>query len=143
MDAADGSFNSPAEGATASVAISALAAGDHQLYVRGRDAAGNWGSLNSTTLTIGAGANLSLAAQPVSFGNVNISGEDQLLAASAPPWRASDGRGSGDGWHVTLQSTDLAAAAGTIPVVNLKVQVNPSGITTVSGNTPPVSFLGR
>ncbi len=141
MGAADGSFNSPAEGATASVSTSGLAAGDHQLYVRGRDAAGNWGSASSTTLTVGPGLTLSLSAQPVSFGRVHINGADQLLAASVLPWRASDGRASSDGWHVTLQSTDFATAAGTISVGNLKVQVNPSSIATVSGNTPPVSVV--
>lgn len=141
LAAADGSFNSPAEGVIASVATSGLAAGDHQLHVRGRDAAGNWGSVSATTLTIGAAASLSLSAQPVSFGNVNISGGDQLLAASAPPWRASDGRGSGDGWHVTLQSTDFSSALGTIPVGNLKVRVLQSSITTVSGNTAPSSIV--
>ena len=141
MSASDGSFNSPAEGATATVSTSGLASGDHQLHVRGRDAAGNWGSASATTLTVGPGLSLSLSAQPASFGNVHINGGDQLLGASVLPWRASDGRGSGDGWHVTLQSTDFATAAGTIPVGNLKVQVNPSRIATVSGNTPPVSVV--
>ena len=101
---------------------------------------GNWGSVSSTVLTIAGGANLSLSAQPVSFGSVNINGSDQLLMVASAPWRASDGRGSGDGWHVTVQSTDIVAALATIPAANLKVQVQQSGITTVSGNSLPVSL---
>ena len=141
MAAADGAFNSPAESLSASVGTSGLSAGSHQLYVRGRDAAGNWGSLSSMTLTVGAAATLSLSAQPVSFGNVNIIGADQSIMASPSPWRASDGRASGDGWHATLQSTAFVATGGTIPVGQLKVQVRQSSITTVSGNAPPVSAV--
>ena len=141
MAAADGAFNSPAESVSANVGTSGLSDGSHQLYVRGRDAAGNWGGLISTTLVVGAGASLSLSAQPVSFGNVSIVGADQSITASPSPWRASDGRGSGVGWHVTLQSTDFVAPGGTIPVGQLKVQVPQSSITTVSGNGPPVSVV--
>lgn len=141
MAAADGAFNSPAETVSANLNVSGLSDGSHQLYVRGRDAAGNWGSLGSTALVVGASASLSLSAQPVSFGNVNIIGADQSITASPPPWRASDGRASGDGWHVTLQSTDFIATAGTIPAGQLKLQVQQSSITTVSGNAPPVSLV--
>lgn len=141
MAAADGAFNSPAESVSANADTSGLSAGSHQLYVRGRDAAGNWGSLSSMMLTVGAAATLSLSAQTVSFGNVNIVGADQSIMASPSPWRASDGRASGSGWHVTLESTDLIATAGTIPVGQLKVQVKQSSITTVSGNAPPVSVV--
>jgi len=140
MTATDGAFNSPTEGVTVLLSTAGLATGDHQVYVRGRDAVGNWGSVSSTVLTIAGGANLSLSAQPVSFGSVNINGSDQLLMVASAPWRASDGRGSGDGWHVTVQSTDIVAALATIPAANLKVQVQQSGITTVSGNSLPVSL---
>ncbi|MBI5290157.1 MAG: hypothetical protein HY873_14385 [Chloroflexi bacterium] len=140
MSAADGAFNLPTEAVTVLLSTAGLAAGDHQVFIRGRDGAGNWGSASSTEQTIGGGANLSLSAQPVSFGSVNINGSDQLLMVASPPWRASDGRASGDGWHVTVQSTDVIAALGTIPAGNLKVQVKQSGITTISGNAPPVSL---
>jgi hypothetical protein len=89
---------------------------------------------------VGPSLTLSLSTQPVSFGRVHINGADQLLTASVLPWRASDGRASGDGWHVTLQSTDFATAAGDLNR-NLKVRVNPSSIATVSGSTPPVSVV--
>jgi hypothetical protein len=53
--ASDGSFNSSTEGVYALIplsAIQALSTGTHNVYVHGRDAAGNWGALGSTVLTI-------------------------------------------------------------------------------------------
>ena len=52
MSAADGSFNATAEGVTATVATGGLAAGRHTIFVRGRDAAGNWGAFSAVFITI-------------------------------------------------------------------------------------------
>lgn len=142
MLAADGSFNSATEAITATVPLTGLPAGNHTLYVRGRDAAGNWGGFSSTVLNVSAAATLSLSARPVPFGAVQITGADQTLSAVSQPWRASDGRPSGDGWHITLQSTDFTATAGTIAAGNLKVRVDGADIVTLSGNAPPVSLVG-
>ncbi|HJW91840.1 MAG TPA: multicopper oxidase domain-containing protein [Anaerolineales bacterium] len=51
----DGAFNSPSELAYAFIPLSqinALSAGSHTIYVRGKDAAGNWGATASTVLVI-------------------------------------------------------------------------------------------
>lgn len=51
MLAADGSFNSTVESVTAVVDTANLAPGRHILFVRGRDADGNWGAFSAAFLT--------------------------------------------------------------------------------------------
>jgi carboxypeptidase T len=50
MSAADGSFNSPVEEVTATLDTSGLSIGQHIIYVRGKDALGNWGVPSATFL---------------------------------------------------------------------------------------------
>ncbi len=53
--ASDGSFDSLSESAYADIPLTTviqLSAGNHTIYVRGKDAAGNWGATSSTTLVI-------------------------------------------------------------------------------------------
>lgn len=52
MLALDGLFDEPAEAITATVDLSSYAPGDHTVYVRARDLAGNWGAAASTTVTL-------------------------------------------------------------------------------------------
>ncbi len=54
MNALDGAFNSASENVTASVNVSSWGAGStHVVYVRGRDAAGNWGTTHRVTVSMG------------------------------------------------------------------------------------------
>ena len=57
MNALDGAFDSPVEVAIATVDISTLPVADYDVYVRGRDAGGNWGLLSSTSVTITSASN--------------------------------------------------------------------------------------
>jgi len=52
LSPADGNFNSSTENVTASLNTSSLSQGRHILYVRGKDAAGNWGAVSALFLTI-------------------------------------------------------------------------------------------
>jgi hypothetical protein len=52
MFAADGVFDSAVEAVTATVATTGLAPGRHTLFVRGRDAAGNWGAFSAAFVTL-------------------------------------------------------------------------------------------
>ena len=52
MTASDGSFNSTIENVTASVNTAGLTTGKHILYVRGKDANGNWGAFSAVFLTV-------------------------------------------------------------------------------------------
>jgi len=153
MAPSDGAFDAAVEGVTASVDMGAQPPGSHTLYVRGRDAAGNWGAAGSVvvSVTTGGGSSvqasitlvagtLSVDAYPVAFPPVLLDGLDQTVDASPAPWRAVDARGTGTGWNVTLTSTDFTAAGGAIAVGNFKVQLLQSRVTTVSGNTPPLTL---
>ena len=46
MSATDASFNSPSEAATATINVTTWTPGNHTLYVRAKDAAGNWGAIS-------------------------------------------------------------------------------------------------
>ncbi len=52
MDAADGSFNDLQEYVTAMLDTAGLAPGRHMVFVRGRDAAGDWGAFSAAFLNI-------------------------------------------------------------------------------------------
>ena len=54
MSAADGSFNSVTETATAGIDTTGLALGDHTLFVRGRNAAGFWGPIQAVSFAVTA-----------------------------------------------------------------------------------------
>ena len=58
MNPSDSAFDSPAEDVTADIDVSVLSAGNHILYVHGKDAADNWGATESVILEVtGAPAN--------------------------------------------------------------------------------------
>jgi len=152
MAPSDGAFDAPVEGVTASVDMSGQPAGSHTLYVHGRDATGNWGAFGSVAVAVTTGGGstvqatimllggmLSVDTYPIAFPAVSLNGLDQTVDASPSAWRAVDARGTGAGWNVTLTSTDFTAAGGSIAVSNFKVQLLQSRVTTVSGDTPPLT----
>jgi carboxypeptidase T len=55
MSAADGSFNATTEGLTATIDTTGLSVGKHLVFVRSRDASGNWGPITASYLVIGTG----------------------------------------------------------------------------------------
>jgi carboxypeptidase T len=55
MTATDGTFNATTEGVTATLDTTGLANGKHLVFLRSRDASGNWGAVTATYLVIGAG----------------------------------------------------------------------------------------
>ncbi|MBA3045379.1 MAG: Ig-like domain-containing protein [Candidatus Thermoplasmatota archaeon] len=52
MSASDGNFNTPTEGVTANINTAGWPAGANTLWVRGRDAANNWGNAVSTSVDV-------------------------------------------------------------------------------------------
>lgn len=52
LSASDGSFNAKTEALSGELSTSGLTQGRHLLYVRARDAAGNWGAVTASYLTI-------------------------------------------------------------------------------------------
>lgn len=78
MSASDSAFDAPTEAAAGTIpaaVLQTLSAGNHAVYVRGQDAAGNWGAYNLITLAVDnagpATSALTLAPNP-SQGNVNV-----------------------------------------------------------------------
>jgi PKD repeat protein len=54
MSASDGSLNAPVEGVEATIDTAGLSEGQHIVFVRGQDAAGNWGAFSAVFLYISA-----------------------------------------------------------------------------------------
>lgn len=155
MSATDGAFNAATEGVSATVSVASYAAGTSiTLWVRGRDAAGNWSLAGSTllsitavpagsvqaTVTIGAGNLSNTSGASIPFGSVALTGADANLPfAPTTPWRAMDARGTGAGWNITVSATDFTSALGGIAVANFKVQLLAAKIVRIAGNTSPTS----
>jgi carboxypeptidase T len=76
MAASDGSFDAKAEAVTAMVDTTGWSTGQHILFVRGQDAAGNWGAFSSIFLTTTGPANQPPTADPQSL----TTAEDTALA---------------------------------------------------------------
>ena len=155
MSAVDGTFNGSTENVTANVPVGALTDGVHTVDVRGTDAAGNigaWGTLvgglNKTPTPAGAvqasvtiqGGSLTNTAQNIPFGSVALTGVNQTVSATPAVWQAKDARGTGDGWNVTLSSSNFTGS-GTIDVINFKMRQLQAAIVTVGGNTAPSSLV--
>ncbi|MBI5566322.1 MAG: multicopper oxidase domain-containing protein [Chloroflexi bacterium] len=71
MTATDGSFNSGSEGIQATINVSGWTPGSHTLYLRAKDAAGNWSLVTSVNLTVSSVADLLYFS---TLGNTNPPG---------------------------------------------------------------------
>ncbi|MFP6640104.1 MAG: M14 family zinc carboxypeptidase [Myxococcota bacterium] len=99
MAAADGSFDSPVEAVNGTVETAVLSVGQHMLFVRGRDADGNWGAFSADFLTVEPSAvapGLSAVARIVLGFVVLVSGLGWFAArpssSGARPGRSRSGR---------------------------------------------------
>lgn len=113
LSASDGSFNSSSEGATATIDVSGLSAGQHILFVQGQDSQGNLGAVSAAFFDPsdlgggGGGGDLIYASSSTSgtAGGVSFADEDILIYDM--------GTGSWtmffDGSDVGLGSTDVTA----------------------------------
>ncbi len=97
------------------------------------------GKMVGKVVVVAGGGTMTVNAQPVTFASVSADFVAQNTFSAPATWRASDTRGTGGGWNVTLSATDLASATFVIPVANMSVQLSQAAIVTVSGNTPPTT----
>jgi hypothetical protein len=95
MTAVDGSFNSKTENVTATVNTGSLAAGRHIVFVRGQDAAGNWGAFSAAFLDVTPCAAL---AAPAGL-TIDRGGGDQVHLA----WDAAAGAAYYEVWYAANQ----------------------------------------
>lgn len=85
---------------------------------------------------------LSASSSPPQLSDVTLNGvSDQIATDSSGAWSATDNRGTGAAWSLTIEGTDFVSEPGTvdtsarsIPVGSLTVQ--PGQITGMSGSDP-------
>ena len=132
MAAADGAFNSPAEVVTATVGP---LAGAHTLYVRGRDAASNWGPVRAV---FSPGESCSYGVSPAgqSFNAAAGSGSFDVSAGSSCGWAATS-----DATWLSITSGGLGTGNGTVRfAVAANSSAAPRSATiTVGGQTHTVT----
>ncbi len=131
MTATDGSFDSPQEAVNATVPVGGLSSGSHTLYVRGQDAAGNWGNWGATVLSIDTAGptTYGLVANPAtSSGSVNValtgSASDAATGGSsiagAEYFLDTPGAtGSGVAMTVSPGAPSIAALTATVPAATV------------------------
>jgi carboxypeptidase T len=156
MTASDGAFSSTSETVTASLATAGLSAGRHILFVRGKDAANNWGAVSAIFLYIsGSGGNTApavtitapangasfAAGTAVTFSGTASDAQDGNLSSSLA-WTSSLAGtiGSGAsfstsalsaGTHtITAAVTDSGGLSGAAPI----------SVTITSGGSVTVTF---
>jgi hypothetical protein len=100
----------------------------------------------TATVTITAGS-LSVDANDVSLSAVVLDGSDKTAtsASGSNSWAAEDARGTGVGWHLTIDATDFTDTGKTINISavdqEFKIQLLDTNIAVVSGNAKPTSSV--
>lgn len=154
MAAVDGSFNSTVEAVTASVNTSGLSTGRHLLFVRGRDAANNWGPFSAVFLDVEvlsvAPASVAVCAPADATWTVNVgyAGSMSMSATGNPAGTTaafSPNPVAGPGSSTLTIGNTVAAAPGNYNIaitgtynsgsqtntVQLNVANQPGGVTTL------------
>jgi hypothetical protein len=99
----------------------------------------------TASVTISGGA-LSETADDVTLSGVTLDGTDQTStsAYTANTWTAVDGRGTGAGWNVTIDSTDFSDG-GTksidISTAGSEFKIQLTNITVTAGSAAPTSSV--
>jgi hypothetical protein len=114
MGASDGSFDSSKEDVTATVNVSEWNYGVHTIWVRGRDASGNWGAALSTSLTINVFKNWlsegqNLISIPLIQDNANLTIVLESIDGSYDAVRYYDAADANDKWqtHATFKPEEF------------------------------------
>ena len=108
MSAVDGAFDGESESATATVDTTGLSAGRHTVFVRGKDADGNWGAPGAVFLFVGNGPPAAPAAPAVTAGTAQLA-----IGWTAPADNGSTITGYAVRYKITQRGGWLLAAAGT------------------------------
>ncbi|MFZ2488838.1 MAG: M14 family zinc carboxypeptidase, partial [Anaerolineae bacterium] len=155
MSASDGSFNTTVEAVTASINTSSLSTGRHLIFVRGRDAAGNWGAFSAAFLNVEvlsvAPASAAICAPANASYTINIGYSGAVtLAASNVPVNATAAFSSNPvngpasstltigntaaavPGNYTVDITGSYAGGSQTETVHLNVANQPGGVTTLT-----------
>lgn len=104
-----------------------------------------FGVLAETATIDITGGSLSVTTAPIALSDVALTGTDTTAssAATANTWTAVDPTGSGDGWNLTIESSDFTAGEHSIDISegdqNFTIQLLQDDVDVVNGNTDPVS----
>lgn len=138
MSAADGSFNSPTEGLTASIDFAARswAAGNHTVYVRARDAAGNWSLSVSTVVNVVQPDNIFAD----SFQSGNTSAWSSTTGANVSVTSGASLNGSpAFGMRVGIAGTAPGYVTNLTPIADPsfhgRFYFNPNGVLPANNNS--------
>lgn len=93
-------------------------------------------------VTVLAG-NLTVMDSNIDLGSFVLDGYSKIVEnGPESPFVAIDARGSGQGWTVSLVSTDFVNGDNrTIPAINFGVKLPANQIVTVDGNQPPQTLV--
>ncbi|MCA9873224.1 MAG: hypothetical protein KC441_06205, partial [Anaerolineales bacterium] len=162
--AADGQLDSLSEVALSDIplaTINLLPAGNHTIYVHGKDAAGNWGATSSTILLIDKTAPTvsGTAAVPnPTAGSASVTltatANDASTAVTAAEWFTGADPGVGNGTAMTVSGTGPWSLAATLNVsswpigsytLNVRARDAAGNWSALSStvlvvSVPPVSF---
>lgn len=148
LSAVDGSFNSAAEAVRGSLDTTGLAAGRHLVYVRGKDAAGNWGAFSAVFLDIGGGgggqppqAAFTSSVNGLAVQFADTSTDDGSISTRA--WNFGDGS-SGSG--ASVSHTYAAAGSYTVQLTvtdNEGLSASTSQLVQLSDDGVPVLAKGQ
>jgi hypothetical protein len=139
IQAADGDFDSSAESLTAAIDVSGFTAGAHTLYVRARDAAGNWSTADSVVLTVKPPD--AIFADSFASGDLTAWNGGAVGSVSAAAAAAMDG--DGFGMQAVLAGntpgyvTDLTPIQE--PAYHARFYFNPNG--TLTGQNQAVTIF--
>ena len=100
-------------------------------------------SAESVSITVTAGT-LSLTTDPMVLPGITLNGLDQTPATTVgdDTWNIADGRATGAGYNVTLDTTDFATPTIETGTGNFKISLQDADITEVGGSpTKPTSSV--
>lgn len=120
LAAADGSFNQPIETVYGAIETTGLANGRHTLFVRGQDAAGNWGPVSATFLYV-----LDPATAPQISGRVRAADSGLPLAATISTNAVFQTTAGADGFYA------MQVISGTYTVTATPLDPNYAPATAV------------
>jgi hypothetical protein len=99
-----------------------------------------------TATVVISGGSLSFSPANITLSGVTLDGTDQTStsAYTANTWTAVDGRGTGAGWNVTIDSTDFSDG-GTksidISTAGSEFKIQLTNITVTAGSAAPTSSV--
>lgn len=102
----------------------------------------------TANVSVTSGGELSITTAPIDLGGITLNGTDQTASSAAVSndWTIVDSRGTGDGYNVTIDTTDFSDGLGnTLDVSSaaslFKIKVTAPNIVQLAGGANPTSTV--